>query len=70
VTLSASPNRGYTFLGWVGVGSGAYSGSSAEATAWVNGSVTETAHFASVYSVTFTESGLPPGHRGGWRSGR
>ncbi|MCI4321589.1 MAG: glycoside hydrolase [Thermoplasmata archaeon] len=65
VPLSATVQAGYSFLGWLGVGNGSYSGSLLQANITVSGPVTETALFAALpgarFNLTFTESGLPAG---------
>ena len=56
VQISATPNSGYQFYGWVGSGSGSYSGGANPATITMNGPITETAYFQIV--ITFSASGL------------
>ncbi len=46
VSISATPNTGYTFSGWTGSGSGSYSGSGNPAAVTMNGPITETASFS------------------------
>ena len=43
VTISATPNVAYNFLGWEGTGTGSYTGSNNPATVTMNGPVTELA---------------------------
>jgi hypothetical protein len=61
VTIQASPNAGSAFVGWNGVGSGSYSGTSNPATVTINGPITQTAVFQPAVPVTVTTS--PPGLR-------
>ncbi len=56
VQISASPSAGFQFMSWSGTGQGSYSGSSSSATVTMNGSITETANFQSIPSVTVTVS--------------
>ncbi len=56
VQISASPSAGFQFTSWSGTGQGNYSGSSSSATVTMNGSITETANFQSIPSVTVTVS--------------
>jgi hypothetical protein len=46
LTLVASPSAGESFVGWVGTGAGAYTGSAANTTATVSGPISEVATFA------------------------
>ena len=57
VLISATPALGFTFTGWTGSGSGAYSGTNNPATVTLNGPVTETASFTSpqVQSLAFLQ---------------
>ena len=60
--LLANPNSGYAFSSWKGTGSGSYSGTSNTAYITMNGPINETATFyIPLYSVTFSETGLPSG---------
>ena len=60
--LLATPNNGYAFSSWEGTGSGSYTGTSDSASITMNGPINETATFyIPVYTVAFTESGLPTG---------
>jgi hypothetical protein len=62
LSISATPKSGYTFSSWSTEGSITVDDpSSSSAMATISGSGTITANFAPVYSVTFTESGLPSG---------
>ncbi|MDG6988710.1 MAG: hypothetical protein JRN21_05215 [Nitrososphaerota archaeon] len=67
LTLTATPSPGYAFSSWTGTGAGSYTGSANPASVTMSGPVNETAAFAPIsapvssYSVTVTESGLPPG---------
>ena len=58
VSLSESPNSGYLFTGWSGSVSGTNASSSFSVTANHAYSVTATFGPASIYSMTFNESGL------------
>ncbi len=46
VNVSATASEGYSFSGWTGSGSGAYSGTNNPASITMNGPITETASFA------------------------
>jgi subtilisin family serine protease len=46
VTISATPNSGFTFSGWSGAGAGSYTGTSNPASVTMNGPVSETASFS------------------------
>ena len=66
VALSATPNPGYVFVGWVGTGAGSYTGTQASVSVTVAGPITETASFGlatvvppATFSLTLTETGLP-----------
>ena len=62
VTISTNGiSSSCAFNGWTGSGTGSYSGSSSSATVTISGPITETANFQPLYTVTFTESGLPSG---------
>ncbi len=61
VSLGETTNAGYRFLGWTGTGVGNYTGASTAPTITMAAPISEVADFASVYSVTFTESGLVAG---------
>ncbi len=55
VSISATPTTGNSFSGWVGSGSGSYTGANNPASITMNGPVTETASFgASTVNVTVT----------------
>jgi hypothetical protein len=45
VTISETPNTGYSFAGWTGTGTGSYTGSSASAQITIGSAITETAAF-------------------------
>jgi subtilisin-like proprotein convertase family protein len=45
VSISATPNSGYSFSGWTGSGSGSYSGNNNPASITMNGPISETASF-------------------------
>ena len=57
VQISATPNSGYQFYGWVGSGSGSYTGSSNPATITMNGPITETAYFYVGVTLSATQGG-------------
>jgi len=64
VTMTATANPGYYFVGWSGTGAGSKSSSSNEITVTPSGPVTEVATFAPilpVYTLTVDASGLPYG---------
>lgn len=46
VPIQATPNTGFTFSGWTGVGTGSYTGPNASTTVTMNGPITQTAAFA------------------------
>jgi|GEM_PF-3833504 len=52
ITISATPNSGYTFKNWTCTGTGCYSGPSATTTFTLSSSVTEQANFVSSNSQT------------------
>ena len=52
VSISATPNVAYNFLGWEGTGSGSYTGSNNPTTVTMNGPVTELALFDAQMLVT------------------
>jgi hypothetical protein len=62
-TIHAAPSTGWAFLGWSGVGTGAYSGSEENQSITVNSAIEETASFQPLpgarFNLTFQESGLP-----------
>jgi Divergent InlB B-repeat domain len=64
-SYEATTSTGYTYLGWDGSGTGAYSGPSSYANITVNSAITETAQFqplpADRFALTVAESGLPSG---------
>ena len=47
VAITATPNSGYTFSSWTGIGAGSYSGSSNPDSLTITGPITETAAFMS-----------------------
>jgi len=61
IKLNAMPNASFMFTSWTGTGTGSYSGIYNPHNITIGGPVNETATFVEVYSVTFTESGLPVG---------
>lgn len=61
VSLSAVAAAGYRFLGWTGSGVGNYTGPSPTPTITMAGPIGEVATFAALYTVTFSETGLPVG---------
>ncbi|MCI4330773.1 MAG: hypothetical protein L3K19_02855 [Thermoplasmata archaeon] len=62
--FNATPIGAYSFVGWTGVGSGNYTGTSPSASVHVSGPLVETASFAPLptdrFNVTFTALGLAP----------
>ncbi len=54
VSISETPNAGYTFTGWTGSGSGSYTGSSSSNTVTMNGPITQTADYQSLISSSTT----------------
>jgi hypothetical protein len=46
ITLTATPNTGYTFKSWKGTGSGSYTGTNPSPTITMNSPITETANFS------------------------
>ena len=61
VDLSAQVLSGHEFLGWVGSGSGSYSGPLPTYSTIMHGPINETAHYRSVYLVSISEVGLSAG---------
>jgi len=61
IKLNAIANASFMFTSWTGTGTGSYSGIYNPHNITIGGPVNETATFVEVYSVTFTESGLPVG---------
>ncbi len=60
VQISATPDPGYTFASWSGVGTGSYTGSDNPATVTMNSPVTETANWAAG-TIQVTVTTVPPG---------
>ncbi len=56
VSISATPNSGFTFTGWTGTGSGSYTGTNNPANVTMNAPITESAAFAANISVTVQTS--------------
>jgi hypothetical protein len=52
VSISATPNSGYTFSSWSGTGSGSYTGSNDPASITMNAAIQETASFSSSSAPT------------------
>ena len=66
VTLSETPNTGYTFTGWTGTGTGSYTGSSASPSVTLNNPITETANFQiNQYTLTVNNNGCSSVSGGG-----
>jgi len=61
IKLNAIANASFIFSTWSGTGTGSYSGIYNPYNITIGGPVNETAVFVKVYSVTFTETGLPSG---------
>lgn len=61
VTLGVTTNTGFNFIGWTGTGPGSYTGPLTAPSITVGAPISEVADFTQVYSVTFTETGLPTG---------
>jgi hypothetical protein len=57
--ITATPNAGYLFDGWVGSGSGSYSGASNPALINMTGSIVQTANFV---TATQPSTGRPPAY--------
>jgi hypothetical protein len=64
-TYNATPNAGYSFVEWSGVGAGNYTGTSPSALVSADGPLVQTASFAPLptdrFNATFTGNGLAPG---------
>jgi hypothetical protein len=56
LSLGATPNSGYQFEGWVGTGTGAYTGTNPSGTATVSGPITEVATFGAPSVTPSTSS--------------
>ena len=61
VTLSEKPSSGFYFMGWIGNGTGSYTGSNRTPTITMDGPINETARFGPLYTLTFRELGLRSG---------
>jgi Divergent InlB B-repeat domain len=64
VVLNATPDPGFSFVGWSGTGAGSRTSSSENISVTVNAAITEVATFAAIapaYTVTVAASGLPSG---------
>ncbi|HXI85004.1 MAG TPA: glycosyl hydrolase family 28-related protein [Verrucomicrobiae bacterium] len=57
VNISATVSNGYVFNGWIGSGSGSYSGTNNPAPVTMNGPITETASFAPIPTRLISLSG-------------
>jgi hypothetical protein len=56
VSITATPNPGYTFIGWAGAGIGNYTGNSTTATVTMYSNVTENAIFSNYPNIYFTSN--------------
>ena len=61
LSAEATPAIGFTFGGWTGSGSGAYTGAANPTFVWANSSVSEVAVFDKLYPIAVNETGLPGG---------
>ncbi len=61
LTLGATAAAGYEFTGWVGIGTGGYSGNHSTSSVVLSTPLSEVANFAPTYALTITEMGLPAG---------
>jgi regulation of enolase protein 1 (concanavalin A-like superfamily) len=59
VSITATPNSGYTFSGWTGSGTGSYSGTNTPASITMSGPISETAAFTSNVTPTPTSTPTP-----------
>jgi Divergent InlB B-repeat domain len=64
LTFTETPAASYIFLKWTGNGTGSYSGTTPSPSLTISAPITEIANFSKLFTVTFTESGLPSGT--GW----
>ncbi len=62
VSIQATPNSGYTFQSWSGVGSGSYSGTTNIASATISGPITETANMYPPTSIMVTSNPTGSGY--------
>ncbi|MBI4547791.1 MAG: putative Ig domain-containing protein, partial [Ignavibacteriae bacterium] len=60
VSISATPNVGYTFSGWSGSGTGSYTGPNNPASITIRSAITETASFT-LFPIQVTVQSNPPG---------
>jgi hypothetical protein len=62
VTITATPNTGFAFTGWTGVGTGSYTGMSNPANIVMNSNIIETASFGQIsyVPITLTNSQTSP----------
>ncbi len=56
VTISESPNSGYSFTGWSGSGSGSYTGSDSSYTITMNNPITEEANYGIKLTMSISDS--------------
>lgn len=61
VQVGVAPGPSWAFAMWSGVGTGSYSGPQNPASVTLNGPVVEVAFLDFLYTISFTESGLPGG---------
>jgi uncharacterized repeat protein (TIGR02543 family) len=59
VPISETPNTGYTFTGWIGTGTGSYTGSNPSSSMTVTNSITETANY--IPPITVSTYSTPSG---------
>ncbi|MGA7860273.1 MAG: hypothetical protein WCB19_00245 [Thermoplasmata archaeon] len=57
------PFPSWAFASWTGIGNGSYSGPANPATVTMNGPILETSFFEHLFTVAFTEGGLPSSTR-------
>ena len=57
------PFPSWAFASWTGIGNGSYSGPANPATVTMNGPILETSFFEHLFTVAFTEAGLPSSTR-------
>jgi hypothetical protein len=60
ITLNATPNAGYSFIGWTGTGVSSYSGPTASQPVTVSAPIVEVAGFAPIPATTTSNSGNGP----------